>query len=1117
MKKKSTERDGMSFLNINSFRQMKLILFLVFVTFFQLSAVNSYAQKASIDLELSNVSLKEAIQAIEKQTDFVFFYSTEEVDLTKRVDINVRKGNIENVLKDVFRDYAYRIENRKILLTPKPAQKKHKITGTVKDVSGESIIGANISVKGTTNGTITDIDGGFTLEVPSDNSEIMISYIGYKPQEIALRGKSSLNVILIEDAQSLNEVVVVGFGTQKKVNMTGAIATVSGDDLVKRPVYNVASSLQGKLPGLSVSQGSGQPGGESISMRIRGMGTFSDAGSDPLIIIDGIAGDINSINSSDIENVTVLKDAASAAIYGARAANGVILITTKSGKTGKMNITYDVNYAIHNPTRMLDLITNSAEYMELKNEALQNSGLSSNRMYPIDIIDLYRNATDREKYPNYDWIDLMFNPALAYSHNLNVNGGGEKTTYNTSLGYSNQDGVMRGFNNQKVNFSINTKTDINKYISFGTKANMYYYDQKTPVTGASNLFLTTMAQPPTYGPTLPDGSYTYRAYAYEDNNTNPYAHVKEAIGSKRGYRIDAQAWVNINFTDYLTWHTKGAVSTTFSKDKKFRPLIPQYYWHTGEYAVNLNVSGTQKSLTIKDENDMLTTLYSHLTFDKVFGDHSLKVLAGYNQEAYKYEFLQGYREGFPGNNLHEINAGATNGQTATGSAHEWAIQSFLGRINYDYLGKYLIEGNIRYDGTSRLHKDSRWGAFPSVSVGWRVSEESFMKPITSINNLKLRASYGELGNQNIGNYPYQEMLKLDYNYTFDNQSVSPGAAPESLANQDLLWERTSAWDIGADLSILDNKLSFVFDWYKKETKDILRSSQIPGSIGLKAPTVNNGGVTNTGIELSITHQNRLDNGFYYSVSAMVNRNRNELTTFGEDEIGTYSIKQEGAPWNSFYLYKWTGVFQDEEEIKNYATQPYNPQPGDLKYEDISGPDGKPDGKIDSHDKVVVEGRFPKFEYSFNLNVEYKRFYISAFFQGVQGIKFYVGGWGFEPFCQGSAPTVDWRDRWTPENRTNEKPRIYVGRETPAMSNMPSTYFLQNGSYFRLKNLQVGYTFEQEWLKQIKVNSIRLYFSGDNLFTITKYPYLDPERSSSDGSFALYPQNRVLSLGASVNF
>lgn len=1088
-------------------------------------SLNSYSQ---ITLNVKRMSVKTVIHQIENQSDYRFFFEDGLPGLSKNVSINVKDQPITLVMDTICSQagigYTLKGDNQVVIHAPKTVMISNrqvapkKISGVVNDFTGEPVIGANICVKGTNIGTISDIDGNFFLEIGGDDKLLEVSYIGYKTQNISLKGKEYISIILEEEIKDLEEVVVIGFGTSKKANLTGAVATIAGEKLLKRPVYNIAASLQGKLSGLSISQSSGQPGEEDVNMRIRGMGTFSDAGSDPLVIIDGISGDINSINSFDIENITVLKDAASAAIYGARAANGVILVTTKSGQKGKMSVTYDANYAVHTPTRMLELVTNSAEYMTLKNEALKNSGLSTNRMYPQETIELYRNATDRIKYPNYDWIDLMFNPALAYSHNLNVNGGGEKTSYNTSLGYSNQDGVMRGFNNKRVNFSINTKTDINKYISFGTKSNIYYYDRKSPAVGATDLFVSTMAQAPTYGPVLPDGRYVYRAYDYEDNNKNPYANANEAVSNTKGLDISAQAWLDVKITNFLTWHTKGAVTGTFDKAKTFLPLIPQYNWHTGEFSTNLNVGGTQKSLTVKDENDILATLYSHLTFDRQIGEHSLKVMAGYNQETYKYEYLQGYRQGFVGNNLHEINAGGTNGQTTAGSAHEWAIQSFFGRLNYDYLEKYMFEANLRYDGTSRLHKDSRWGAFPSISVAWRASEEKFMKPIDFINNLKFRISYGELGNQNIGNYPYQELLKLDYNYVFDNQTISSGAAPESLANQKILWERTSSWDVGIDMSFIDNKLSFVFDWYKKKTKDILRASQIPGNIGLIAPIVNNGKVTNTGIELTITHQNQLGSGLYYSISGMINKNRNELTSFGEDEIGTYSIKREGQPWNTFYLYQWDGIFQNEEEIAQHAEQPYDPQPGDLKYKDISGPDGIPDGKIDSNDKVLVDGRFPKFEYSFNLNLEYKNFYVSAFFQGVQGIKYYVGGWGYEPFCQGAAPTVDWlTERWTPENPTNEKPRIYVGRETPAMSNMPSTYFLKNGSYFRLKNLQIGYTFKQKWLQAVKVNSLCLYFSGDNLFTFTKYPYLDPERSSSDGSFALYPQNKVFSLGASINF
>lgn len=1097
---------------------------LIFTLFISIVFTGS-AQNQKIHLPQHILSIQHIFQEIEKQTGLSVDYNHTQLDISRTVNLKTTNTSLANILNEIFREngFTYKIEKEHIIVkqevnnTGPLNQNRRNVTGVVKDEYGEPVIGANVIEKGTTNGIITDVDGRFSLTI-ADNAILQISYIGYTSTEIRIGERSDYGIVLKEDLKTLEEVVVVGFGVQKKVNMTGAIATVNGDELTKRPVYNIAASMQGKLPGLSVNQGSGQPGDENTILRVRGLGTFSDAGSDPLVIIDGIAGNINSINSLDIESISVLKDAASAAIYGARAANGVVLITTKSGKAGKISITYDANYAVHNPTRMLKVITNSAEYMELKNEAITNSGLSNNRKYPDATIDLYRNATDRNLYPNYDWLDLMFNPALAYSHNINVNGGGSNTVYNTTIGYSNQDGVMRGFNNEKINFSINTKTEINKFIVFGTKANFYYYDTKSPVVGAEDLFLSTLAQAPTYGPLLPDGSgrYTYRAYDYEDNNKNPYANAKEATAKKRGYEANLNAWIDIKFTDYLTWHTKVAANGTFNKMKKFYPLIPQYNYHTGEFATNLNVAGTQQSLNVKDENELFTTVYSHFTFDKQFGDHGLKVLAGYNQETYKYEYLEGYKEGFSGNNLHELDAGATDGQKSSGSAKEWAIQSLLGRINYDYLGRYLLEANVRYDGTSRLHEDYRWDAFPSVSAGWRVSEENFMNPVDWLNNLKLRVSWGELGNQNIGNYPYQEMLKLGYNYTFDNSSVSSGAAPEKVSNKKLLWERTKVWDAGFDLTVLSNRLSLEFDYYRKETTGILRSSQIPGNMGLGAPTINDGSVTNTGIELSITHQNQLANGLFYSVSGYITKNKNELTSFGEDEIESRTIKTEGKPWNSFYLYKWIGVFQDEDEIKNHAQQPYNPQPGDLKYADISGPDGKPDGKIDSHDKVIIGGRFPKFEYTFNLNAEYKHFFVSAFFYGVEGIKYYVDGWGFEPFSQGAPPTVNWRNRWTPENKTNELPRIYIARETPSMSGMPSTFFLKDASFFRLKNLQVGYTFQQDWLKKAKINSARFYLSADNLFTITNYPYLDPERKG-DGNFAVYPQNKVFSIGTSINF
>lgn len=1098
-----------------------LLSLLIFNNALQISA-QGYPH---VSLAFKNIPLSEAISKIEKATSYTFFYDSK-VDLTQKVSLSVKDTPLDRALNEMLQNtgYQFEINNTQIALVKKQQNTNEsspnsiKVTGIVLNKKGEPAIGASVSVKGTTIGTNTDVDGKFTLNVPA-NSLMVFSYIGYNRQELPIKKSTTLKVILEEESKTLDEVVVVGYGTQKKANLTGAVASIAGNELAKRPVYNTTSTLQGKLPGLTISQSTGQPGNEGITMRIRGLGTFSGAGSDPLVIIDGISGNLNSVNPADIENVSILKDAASASIYGARAANGVIVITTKSGRSGKLSLTYDVNYAVHTPTRMLKLITNSAEYMELANEAITNSGLPPTNKYPQDIIDLYRNATDRTKYPNYDWIDLMFNPALAYSHNLNVNGGGEKTTYNSSIGYSKQDGVMMGFNNQRFNFSINTKTVVNEFITFGTKANLYYNSIAQPSNGATDMFLATLSQPPTYGPTLYDGTnrYTYRAYGNDVSNKNPYAMARESRQSTGGMEVNANAWIELKFSKHFSLYTKGAATGNYKKQKTFLPKIPLYYYHSGIFERNLDVGGTEFSSTVKDEDALLVTLYSHLTYDNKFGDHSVKVLAGFNQESYKYNYLEGYRQGYVNNILKELDAGATDGQTSKGSANEWGIQSLFGRVNYDYAGKYLLEVNIRYDGTSRLYKTLRWGAFPSASIGWRISEEEFLKKHSWINNLKLRLSYGVLGNQNIGNYPYQQLLNLGNNYTFNNSDISSGIAPGRLSNRQIRWERTKSWDIGLDGSFLDNKLSFTLDLYKKTTSDILRTSQVTSSIGLEAPTVNSGTVTNTGVELTVSHQNRLSNGLSYSISGMFIKNINRLAKFGAEEKGGTTIKREGLPWDSYYLYKWTGIFQSNEEIAKAPVHPYNPKPGDLRYEDVSGPDGKPDNKIDSYDRVVAGGRFPDFEYSFNLNAEYKNFFISAFFYGVKGIKFYVNGWGFEPFLHGSPPTENWRNRWTPQNPTNTMPGIYVGGQTPAMSNMPSTYFLQDASYLRLKTLQLGYNFQNSWVKAMKINSIRLYFSADNLLAFTKFPYLDPERPASVTTMSVYPQNRVLSVGANINF
>ncbi|WP_162304426.1 TonB-dependent receptor [Maribellus luteus] len=1089
-----------------------------------------YSQATKFSFNTENQQIVDVLKQIEESSNFRFLYIREQVDVERQVSVNAKNATVEEILNDIFagHDVTYKVmEDNLILLSPgknavhsqsQLSQQQKTLSGTVTDNSGQPLPGVTVVIKGTTQGTITNADGKYLLADIPDNATLIYSFVGMKAQEILYSGQQTLNVKLTPESIGIDEVVAIGYGVQKKANLTGAVAAVNGDDLVKRPVSNTASTLQGRLPGLSVTQGTGQPGSEGIRFRVRGLGTFSGAGADPLVIIDGIAGNINTINPLDIESVSILKDAASAAIYGARAANGVILVTTKTGTKNQFKLTYDINYGVHSPTKLLDVITNSAEYMELKNEAITNSGLPDSRKYPQETIDLYKNATDRNLYPNYDWLDLIFNPALAYSHNLNFSGGTAKSSFNSSLNYTNQDGIMMGFDFEKVTFSFNSKTEITNNIRFGTNSNIFFSNTNAFVNAASDMYLSTLAQAPMYGPTIADGSgrYTFKAYGQDENNKNTYAVAKEATNNTRKYNVNTSIWLEFTLAKDLIWHTKAAVNGNFSKGKIFRPLVPQYNYLTGDFATNLNVGGTQKSLSITDKNDILTTVYSHLSYTKTINEHSFSALAGYNQEAYKYEELSGYRQGFPGNNLHEINAGASDGQTTGGTAYEWAIQSLFGRFNYNFKDRYLFEANMRYDGTSRLQTDYRWGVFPSFSAGWRISEESFMEHFTLLDNLKLRLSWGKLGNQNIGTYPYQELINLGPDYTFDNASISSGAAPSRIANRQISWEKTAVWDAGVDFSVFENKLEFNFDWYKKVTSDILRGSQVSGTLGLSAPTINDGEVTNKGIELNLTYRDQLSNGLKYSVNANFSRNRNELTKFGNEEIGETTILREGLPYGTFYLYKWIGIFQDETEVQNSPKQPYNPSPGDLKYADISGPDGKPDGQIDAHDRIEVDGAYANFEYAFNLNAEYKNFFFSAFFQGVEGIKFFVNGWGFEPFRQGSVPTTDWRNRWTETNKTNEMPKIYIAGSTPSISGLNSTYFLKDASYLRLKNIQFGYTFNQPWLEKAKISKIRLYFSGDNLLTITQYPYLDPERTSG-GRFVDYPQNKIYSLGATITF
>lgn len=1137
------------------FRIMKTTVIALFTCIYTLFAAEANSQNAKVSIHAENFSLREVIHEIEKQTDYLFVYDRNEVNVNRPVSLNAINESVSDVLNKIFTgtnvDYKFVGKNitlikRELLENGINQQSSKRISGTVTDEQGEPVIGANIMEKGTTNGLVTDMDGNFSMLV-GNNATIIVSYIGYLTQEIKITGQSEYKIILKEDFQTLDEVVIVGFGTQKKMNLTGAVTSVSGETLAKRPVANTATMLQAQVPGLRVTTGKGQPGDETATFRVRGQGTFSSAGSNPLVLINGVEGDIATLDPNIIESVSVLKDASSASIYGSRAANGVILVTTKSGAGAKesVRVSYNGNFAIYQPISMLDLVWDSVEYMKYFNMAKTNSGAIETSKYTDAMIAAYSDPNrDKTQYPSFNWIDYMFREPLVHTHNINASGSSSsgKTTYNISLSYLNQPGTMKGSDYNRVNAAIDVTSQINKWIRTGAYFSGSLGNRKQTSQGDQDAYLSTISQAPTYMPWLPDdGSgvtrWTNRAYEHEGANKNmPAIIASNTFRKDTNADVNLQYWLEISPIEGLTWYNKAATRMRFNRYKLYyaNPL-PQYYYHSGGFARLLDTRGP--GMTSNMNTTTYFNYYSTLKYDFATRnqDHKFTVMGGFSMEMSDYDMLEGYRKDFQFP-LEELDAGGTANMTNKGNSEQWRLLSWFGRFNYSYKDRYLLEANARYDGTSRIAKENRWGVFPSFSLGWRLTEEEFMKggSMDWLNNLKVRGSWGQLGNQNIDLYSYNAVIALNedvspyksLSYPYDNSSVSTGVAQVAFSNRNLIWETTTLTDVGVDMTLF-NGLNITFDWYNKKTSDILRKAQATDLLGLTAPYINDGEMVNKGIELSVQYSNVVRSGIlkdmYYNVGFYVDRTRNEMTKFGAEEISNGRIRKEGLPDYSFYLYDAIGIFADQAEVDNSPKQfTDTTQPGDIKYRDISGPNGVPDGIINEHDRTVFKGRYPDFEYAINASANWKGFDISLLGQGVQGVKHYAKDWGVQPFRQGSPPSREYlKNMWTEENPHNAKhPRLYYDNMGGTKNTRESTYYLHDGSYFRLKNLTIGYTIPSH-ITGNALQGLRVYFSGDNLFTITKFPQGgDPDRpqdSSSTTRLVFYPQNRIFSLGINVNF
>ena len=989
-----------------------------------------------------------------------------------------------------------------------------EISGSVTDSAGEPLIGVSIVVKGTTIGTTTDLDGRFSLST-SMGSTLQVSYVGYTSQEVKVTSTSLLRIVMKEDMAQLEEVVVVGYGTQKKVNLTGSVASVTAEDLVNKPVMSTAQAIAGLAPGLSVITNSGRPG-SGASVRIRGTGTFSSAGNSPLVLIDGLSGSMDDVDPNDIESISFLKDAASASIYGNRAANGVILIETKKGKEGKISISYNNSFGWQKATELPDFLP-SWEYAEYYNLAMQNMGRQAT--YSTDDIQKYKNGSDPDNYPNVNhlkWL-LESGSGFQHQHNVSIQGGNATTTYNLSIGYRNQEGMTAETNNERMTALLSLKSQIAKNLTLNVNLNAYNNNYNAPngePQSIDGIIGYAVRETPLYAGKKSDGTF-----GYQDNYSPEGWLASESFIQNNGRNFSGAA--------LLKWDTPikglsliGKIGANFysSYNKSYRAKV--------QFDENKSIG--PNSLSVSSSNNTYTTMEAMATYEKQIKDHAFKVLVGTSVEQSSNKSLNGGRNTFPNNYLYELSSGDTSTSSNGSSLSEYALVSYFGRVNYSWKDRYLLEGNVRYDGSSRFHKDNRWGFFPSVSAGWRISEETFWKEnkIGEIfTNLKFRASYGVLGNQNIGTYPYQQTYSLGQDYPFGGVMQS-GAYSGTYNNRNVTWEKTAITDIGLDFTLFNGILNGTVDYFYKYTSDILSSVEVTKIMGRGVGQSNVGAVSNKGIELMLTYNGKVGNDFRFSISPNFTWVKNaveELSDGKTEEINNNRIV--GEPIGIIYGYETEGLFVDQAEIDAAPEQlvgKKNLKPGYVRYKDISGPNGVPDGKVDAtYDRKVLGSTTPTFYYGLNLSASYKGFDFSALLQGVGGHERLIGSYMAYAFYNGGNI-----QRWQAENMwTSENPNKwaeYPRLETYNMNHpslQTSDYWLRNASFLRVKNVQIGYTLPKSFTQKIGIEQVRVYLSGQNLFSFNSfYKGWDPENEIGTGDQpSYYPINAIYSFGFNFKF
>lgn len=1156
------------------FRIMRITLFLLLTCVLSLHAGNSYSQNAKVSLDMNNAKLEKVLDNIESQTNYLFIYISQ-INTNKRVTVKANKLEVSKVLDQIFQntDIHYKLEGSHIILskntenthnlssTTIQQQKTKKVTGTVVDNTGEPIIGANIKVKGTDSGTITDIDGNFSIDV-TPNDVLIFSFIGYTDKEITIGNQTTIHVTMEENTQMLNEVVVVGFGSQKKVNLTGSVAVVDSKELASRPVVNVSQALQGLVPGMNFSYAGDSDGGglnTEMKINIRGTGTIGDGStSSPLILIDGMEGNMNMLNPQDIESISVLKDAAASSIYGSRAPFGVVLITTKKGKAGKVSINYNNNFRWTQAINMPEVV-DSYTYASYFNKMLTNDGgtpyFDAERMSAIkgylDGTIKTTTAPDRQTptiwdwigNTNTDWYDVVFgHTAFSQEHSISANGGTEKFQYYFSGNFMDQEGLISIRPDRLERYTVTGKinAELFPWLKFSYNTKYMRKDYFRPSKAGSTVLYNNIAKRWPMEPTKdPNGHYMSNTiinpimYGGDSNTQTDWLYQQ--------FQIVAEPIKNWKIFGELNYKT---IDEFAHSDNLKVPM-----WDTSN-EMYIDSQNNTNSVSERTERSNYFNSNIYTEYSGIFNNaHSYKVMVGFQAELNKWRKLAATRNDLISEEVPNINVAGGDSKIDGADKNHWATAGFFGRVNYDYKARYLLEVNLRYDGTSRFLKDQRWNMFPSFSVGWNIAHEAFMEPYSDlIGNLKLRGSWGELGNQNTSSlYPFIQLMKFaaadkDSNWLINNKRPNTANAPD-LISALLGWETMRSWNVGLDIAMFSNRLTMSFDWFNRKTVNMVGPAmELPMILGTAVPKTNNADMVSRGFELDLGWRDKIQD-FSYNVHVLLSDDRQKILRYPNID-GQLSQWRAGQYMGEIWGFETIGIAKTQEEMDAHlASLPNGGQgfgskwgAGDIMYKDLNN-----DGQItegatisDPGDLKIIGNDSPRFKFGLDLNGSWKGFDVRLFFQGVAKRDFWFNDnmfWGANGGMWASTafkPHMDFFNA-TADDAFDVNLNAYYPRplDNGSKNQKVQTRYLQNAAYVRMKNLQIGYTIPANITQRAGISNLRIFFSGENLFTLTGLPDgFDPETigsgyggqaSSMSGSGKAYPLSRTFSAGFSVNF